>query len=207
MRGRQPANSSEPPLQQISAVRTQASTRPSPAREMGRGRKRRRECNSSGNCETPPSSDSEGKRSQHAHGQRAHSGILQVQCSIRPPAEYYASTDNNFSLQTNLTFPLPPSPEEKTPSPSSSPERDNAERGKSKRSRTAYSTAQLRSLECAFRLCPYPDCQARQVVAKATGITEGKIQVRIIITTVRISVDVKTQNLIIVTFESQIIDI
>ena len=54
--------------------------------------------------------------------------------------------------------------------------KDNDSRS-SKRLRTAFTTAQLRALEYAFRMCPYPDSYGREQIARATGIDEAKIQV------------------------------
>ena len=47
----------------------------------------------------------------------------------------------------------------------------------SKRLRTAFTRAQLRTLEYFFRVCPYPDSYGREQIARATGIDESKIQV------------------------------
>ena len=47
----------------------------------------------------------------------------------------------------------------------------------SKRLRTAFTTAQLRTLEYFFRVCPYPDSYGREQIARATGIDDSKIQV------------------------------
>ena len=47
----------------------------------------------------------------------------------------------------------------------------------SKRLRTAFTTAQLRTLEYFFRVCPYPDSYGREQIARVTGIDDSKIQV------------------------------
>lgn len=46
-----------------------------------------------------------------------------------------------------------------------------------KRLRTAFTSWQLRELEYAFRMCPYPDSSLREQIASTTGIEETKIQV------------------------------
>lgn len=46
-----------------------------------------------------------------------------------------------------------------------------------KRLRTAFTSCQLRELEYAFRMCPYPDSSLREQIASSTGIEENKIQV------------------------------
>lgn len=46
-----------------------------------------------------------------------------------------------------------------------------------KRLRTAFTSWQLRELEYAFRMCPYPDSSFREQIASTTGIEETKIQV------------------------------
>lgn len=48
-----------------------------------------------------------------------------------------------------------------------------------KRLRTTFRSSQLRILEYAFYTCPYPDSYRREQIARATGIDEAKIQVRI----------------------------
>ncbi len=50
-------------------------------------------------------------------------------------------------------------------------------RRKSKRPRTAFTSAQLKGLEYYFRLCPYPDTMGRDVISRVTGIDDAKIQV------------------------------
>ena len=55
--------------------------------------------------------------------------------------------------------------------------KDHDSRSSNKRLRTAFSTAQLRTLEYFFRMCPYPDSYGREQIARATGIEEAKIQV------------------------------
>ena len=48
---------------------------------------------------------------------------------------------------------------------------------KNKRLRTAFTATQLRALEYTFRMCPYPDSYGREQIARATAISEAKIQV------------------------------
>lgn len=47
-----------------------------------------------------------------------------------------------------------------------------------KRARTAFTVSQLRALEYAFRMCPYPDSYGREQIARVTGISEAKLQVK-----------------------------
>ena len=87
-----------------------------------------------------------------------------------------------FYLSLSLSLSIHPSerdsPLNKQKS-STSPEytRKDQDSRSAKRLRTAFTTAQLRTLEYFFRMCPYPDSYGREQIARATGIDEAKIQV------------------------------